>query len=302
MSSKPPCEVLDSLELLGAWPNCLYLLKGEEAMIVGGGMSWIAPALERQFAAMDFDLSRVRYLLITHSHFDHCGAGPYLKRKFPQAEILGSAYAQKVFSFGKPVRFIAEMNDRMLEISGAARGPEKLDLKFDGIRLDRLVADRDTMDLGKGITVRFLETPGHTRCSLSAYVPSLKVLFPSDAAAFPKFDGTGAAHPSPQYDFRLYRESLKKLASLDVEILAFEHHGFLRGAEARRFLAQAGERLEETRRRIAESIREPGGFESAVEEFAGEFREQTRFLFLPPEIQRSVAATGIRKIMETQGE
>jgi hypothetical protein len=66
LCSEPPCEILESLKLLGAWPNCLYLLKGKEAMIVGGGMSWVAPALEKQFAAMDFDFSRIRYLDITH--------------------------------------------------------------------------------------------------------------------------------------------------------------------------------------------------------------------------------------------
>ena len=302
MCSKPPLRILESLDLLGAWPNCLYLLKGEEAMIVGGGMSWIAPALEKQFAELDFDSSRIRYLVITHSHFDHCGAVPYLKRKFPRAKILASAYAQRVFSLRKAVQFIAAMNDRMLEISGAGKEAGTLDLKFDGIQLDQTVSDQDTMDLGKGITVRFLETPGHTQCSLSAYVPSLKALFPSDAAAFPKFDGTGAAHPSPQYDFQLYQGSLKKLAALEVEILAFEHHGFLRGDEAKRFLAQAGRRTEEDRKFVLENIRGSEDLEGVVQKLAEEFLEQTRFLFLPPEIQKSVAATVARKILETSRE
>jgi 2-aminobenzoylacetyl-CoA thioesterase len=299
--TEPPCKILDSLDLLGAWPNCLYLLKGEEAMIVGGGMSWIAPALERQFAAMDFDLSRVRYLLITHSHFDHCGAIPYLKKKFPQAGVLASAYAQRVFSLKKAVRFIAAMNDRMLGISGLGNEAGGFSLEFDGVRVDREISDRDTLDLGDGITVRFLETPGHTRCSLSAYVPSLKILFPSDAAAFPSFDGTGAAPSSPQYDYYLYRESLKKLAALEAEILAFEHHGFLRGAEVKRFFAQAEGRAEEDRKFILENVRRPEKFEAVVQKMAGDFWKQTRFLFLPPELQKSVAETVVRKILETRG-
>jgi glyoxylase-like metal-dependent hydrolase (beta-lactamase superfamily II) len=194
------------------------------------------------------------------------------------------------------------MNERMLEISGAAKEAGSLDMKFEGIQLDQTVSDQDTVDLGKGITVRFLETPGHTQCSLSAYVPSLRVLFPSDAAAFPTFDGTGAAHPSPQYDFRLYRESIKKLAALEVDTLAFEHHGFLQGAEAKQFLARAVERAEEDRRFIAENIRGPEDFEKVVQELAEDFLEQTRFLFLPPEIQKSVAATVVRKILETKEE
>jgi len=302
LCSEPPCEILESLELLGAWPNGLYLLQGNEAMIIGGGMSWVAPALEKQFSAMDFDLSRIRYLVITHSHFDHCGAVPYLKRKFPQAKILASAYAPRVFSLKKAVQFIAAMNDRMLEKTHADEEAGRLNLKFDGIQVDQTISDQDIVDLGNGITVRFLETPGHTQCSLAAYVPSLKIFFPSDAAAFPSFDGKGAAHPSPQYDFRLYLGSLKKLAALEVEILAFEHHGFLRGAEARQFLIQATGQAEENRKFITENIRRPEDFEPVVQKLAGDFLEQTRFLFLPPEIQKSVAATVVRKILEANRE
>ena len=298
MFSEPPCDISESLQLLGAWPNCLYLLKGEEAMIIGGGMSWIAPALENQFAAMDFDFSRIRYLVITHSHFDHCGAVPYLKRKFPQVKILASAYAQRVFSLKKAVQFIAAMNDRMLEISGAEREAGRLNLKFEGIQVDQTIVEGDLIDLGNGITVRFLETPGHTQCSLAASVPYLKILFPSDAAAFPTFDGKGLAHPSPQYDFRLFRESLKKLSALEVEILAFEHHGFLRGAEARQFLVRAMEKTEEDRKFITEKVQSPEGFETVVQKLAGDFLEQTRLPFLPPDIQKDVAATVVRKILE----
>jgi glyoxylase-like metal-dependent hydrolase (beta-lactamase superfamily II) len=302
LPSEPPVKIHEFLDLLGAWPNCLYLLKGKEAMIIGGAMSWVAPALEKQFAALDFDLSRIRYLAVTHSHFDHCGAVPYLKRKFPHGEILTSAYAERVFSLKKAVQFVAAMNDRMAEKTGAEKAGGGLDLKFDGFPVDRTIGDRDLIDLGKGITVRFLEVPGHTRCSVAAYVPSLKILFPSDSAAFPTFDGKGAALPSPQYDFRLYRESLKKLAALEAEILAFEHHGFLKGAEAKRFMEKAGARLEENRKFIIEKSRRPEDAEGLVRKLAGEFLEQTRFLFLPPEIQKSVAETVVRKVLETKEE
>ncbi|GAI18030.1 unnamed protein product, partial [marine sediment metagenome] len=74
-----PGKINDRIDFLGTRDLCLYLLKGKEAMIIGGAMSYIAPSLERQFSEMDFDLDRIRYLVIPHSHFDHCGAVPYLK-------------------------------------------------------------------------------------------------------------------------------------------------------------------------------------------------------------------------------
>jgi 2-aminobenzoylacetyl-CoA thioesterase len=299
---KEPGRVMDRLELLGTWQNCIYLLEGKETLIVGGGMNWIAPDLERQFAAVDLDLSRVRYLFITHSHFDHCGAVPYLKRKFPEIRILASAFAQRVFSLKKAVQFIAAMNERMIEKAGLSDEDKRLDLQFDGIRVDQVVKDQEILDLGDGVEVRFLEVPGHTQCSLAAYVPSLKLLFPSDSAAFPQHDGSGIVHPSPQYDFRLYQESLKKLSALDVETLAFEHHGFLRGAEARQFLIRAVEKAEEDKKFIAAKVQNQESFDEVVQKFSGEFREQARLPFLPPEIQKSVAETVVRKILQGGGE
>lgn len=88
---KEPGKVGDALHFLGAHPICLYLLKGEEAMIIGGGMSWVAPYLEQQLSAIELETENIRYLVVLHSHFDHCGAVPYLKKKV-------SAYAGTCFS------------------------------------------------------------------------------------------------------------------------------------------------------------------------------------------------------------
>jgi 2-aminobenzoylacetyl-CoA thioesterase len=302
MLIKGPKKILDPLEFLGTWPNCIYLLKGKEAMIVGGGMSWMAPDLEKQFAGMDFDLSNIRYLVITHSHFDHCGAVPYLKRKIPQIKILSSAYAKRVFSVKKAVQFIAAMNEKMVVKAGLSEKAKALNLQFDGIQVDQVVTEQDILNLGKSVEVRFLETPGHTQCSLAVYVPGLKILFPSDAAAFPTHDGSGIAHPSPQYDFRLYQESVQKLASLDVEILAFEHHGVLMGADAKQFLLRTIGKAEEDKKFILEKVQNQENMEEVVEKLSRDFMEQTRFPFLPPEIQRSVTETVVRKILEGKAE
>jgi 2-aminobenzoylacetyl-CoA thioesterase len=295
---KEPGNILEHLELLGTWQNCVYLLKGKEAMIIGGGMSWMAPQLEKQFAKIDFDLSRIQYLFITHSHFDHCGAVPYLKRKFPRIKILASTYAQRVFSLKKAVQFIAAMNERMNEIANLSEEEKGLNLQIEVIQVDQEVKDQDRVDLGDGIEVQILEVPGHTQCSLAAYVPSLKLLFPSDSAAFPRYDGTGISHPSAQYDFRLYQESLKKLADQEVEMLAFEHHGYLRGSEAKQFLTRAIEKAEEDRKFVREKVRDPKDLDEVAQKFADDFRDQTRLPFLPPEIRRSVAETVVRKILQ----
>ena len=128
MLIKEPGKITERIDFLGTWENCLYLLKGKEAMIIGGGMSWIAPALEKQLSAMDFDLKKIKYLVIPHSHFDHCGAVPYLKRKFPHIQIVASAYSKEVFSKEMAVDFIAGINKEMIEKFGLQNEYERLNL------------------------------------------------------------------------------------------------------------------------------------------------------------------------------
>lgn len=201
-------------------------------------MSWVTPALEKQLDVLNLDPARVRYLFITHSHFDHCGAVPYLKRRFPQAQVLASAYAQKVLTNPKVVEFIATRNEELIARLGLQGEQKRLNAQFDGIQVERAVAEGDTLDLGEGIEARVLAVPGHSQCALAVYVPALKALFPTDAAPFPNEDGRRISYPSPQYDFSLYKASLKKLASLDVDLCAFEHHGVFKGAEAVKILSR----------------------------------------------------------------
>lgn len=292
-----PGKVTDRLDFLGTRKNCLYLLRGKQAMIIGGGMSWVAPSLERQFSIMDFQLDKVKYLVIPHSHFDHCGAVPYLKRKFPHIQILASAYSQEVFSKEKVVNFIADVNKQMIDKLGLQHEYERLNLKFDGIQVDRVVVDKDIIDLGDGIEVHFIEVPGHSKCSIAAYIPKLRAIFPSDAAPFPTDDGKGLSYPSPQYDFSLYDKSLKKLAFYDVEICAFDHHGVFLGDQAKKVLYQGLQQVEDYKNYVIEQYKRIGDLDKLAQKIALEFIEKNKFDFITVELMTAVAKAELRSVL-----
>lgn len=294
---RQPGKVSDRLVFLGTTDNCLYFLKGNEAMIIGGGMSWIAPSLEKQFLELDFVPGMLRYLVVSHSHFDHCGAVPYLKRKFPDIQILASAYSEKVFSKEKVVNFIAAANKYMIDRLGLQKEYERLNLEFDGIKVDRVVGENDVIDLGDNITVQFLEVPGHTKCSIATYVPGLKALFPSDAAPPPTDDAEGVFFPGPQYDFGMYKQSLERLASCDIEICAFEHYGVVIGEEARKVLQSGLRQTDKFKELVIQLYRTTGDLNQTVERAAAETIHKNMFDFMDNEIQVTVLTTVIRKIL-----
>ena len=294
---REPGKVNGRLDFLGTSDICLYLLRGKEAMIIGGGMSFIAPSLETQFSKIDLEPNKLRYLVVSHSHLDHCGAVPYLKRKFPYIQILASAHSEKVFAKEKAVNFIAVANKQMIDRLGLQSEYERLNLKFDGIHVDRVVNENDVIDLGDGIEVHFLEVPGHTQCSIATYVPKLKALFPSDAAPPPTDDASGLFFPGPQYDFAMYKQSMERLASCEVEICAFEHYGAVTGEQARQILQEGLSQTERLGNRIIKLYQQTGNLDETIERAATEILQRNQFNFMDREIQVTVLSTAIRKIL-----
>jgi glyoxylase-like metal-dependent hydrolase (beta-lactamase superfamily II) len=295
---REPGKISDRLDFLGTSENCLYLLRGRDMMIIGGGMSWIAPSLEAQFSKMDFEPQKLKYLVVSHSHFDHCGAVPYLKRKFPHVQILASAYSKKIFATGKAVNFIATADKHVIDKLGLQSEYERLNLKFDGIHVDRVVKENDITDLGDDIEIHFMEVPGHTQCSIAAYVPKLKALFPADAVPPPTDNTEALFFPGPQYNFGMYKQSMERLANLEVEIFASEHYGVVTGDQARQILQEGLRQTERLENRIIKLYRQTGNFDETVQKAAAEVLPSNELDFMSSELQLTVLRTVIRRILE----
>jgi len=241
---KEPGKINDNLEFLGTHDSCVYLLKGNDYMIIGGGVAAVAPVLDKQLSELEIEPEKVKYLLIPHSHFDHCGAFPYLKQRFPHITTIASAYAAEILVKEKVIDTITQLNKRIIDVMGLQAEYEKLKLKFNGIKVDYIVKENDIVDLGNEIEVHIIEAPGHTKCSIAAYVPKLQALFPSDSVPLPSGDGDQPTLlPSPQFSYNLFQKTVEKLADYEVKICAFEHQGVFVGEQAKQILMDG---LEET--------------------------------------------------------
>jgi glyoxylase-like metal-dependent hydrolase (beta-lactamase superfamily II) len=57
-------------------------LRGEDGfLVINGGLSYIVPDVLKQMEDVGIDEGRITKLLILHSHFDHVGIVPFLKRR-----------------------------------------------------------------------------------------------------------------------------------------------------------------------------------------------------------------------------
>lgn len=295
------CKLAEGLYLLGEKQCLVYLIRGKEAMIMGGGMNWVVPLLEQQLASFEIPAADIKYLVIQHSHFDHCGAVPYLKRKYPGLKILATGAAKNILAKPKVITYIEAVNKLIIDAYGMQDQYEKLGLQIDAISIDETVSDATVIDLGGGVEVHFIEAPGHSSCTVAGYVPKLKAIFPTDASPCPIGSIEKLARPSPQYDFTLYKQSLGKLLSYDVEICGFDHFAAVTGSDARKVLQNGLEQSIAFENRVIGLHKQGIDLESIARQLAREAMEADSFDFMSEDLMMPIARAEVRNILKSSG-
>ena len=159
--------------------NC-YLLEDEKAHVA----AVIDPGDEagRILQVIEDDGVDVKYILLTHGHYDHTTAVPELHQALPQAEI----YIHKADANGA--------GSRLFPLAGQIP-----DLKF--------YDEGDTLALGD-MTIQVLHTPGHSKGSVTLKVGD--VLFCGDTL----FAGSCGRTDLAGGSYAEIMASLKKLGQL----------------------------------------------------------------------------------------
>lgn len=207
-----------------------FVIVGDKTALVDTGVPPIAPELYQSVREV-LDDRPLDYVLLTHSHYDHCGSIPYLKRKYPGLKVIGSALAKKVITKPEARTFMTKLSKETEDILDfrANHPGEDISLDTDLLDVDIVVAEGDTVDLGKGITLKVYETPGHTRDAISFYMEPDRVLFAGESVG--AYAGEYGVQANYLSDYEAYMDSLAKVAALPIEMIGLPHHGLLTGRE-----------------------------------------------------------------------
>jgi len=176
-------------------------------------------------------------VFISHVHWDHCGAVASLKDAFPSMKVAMSPRAGEILKRRNAVLQMESLNAGVRPIIAALPeiDPVRLiDRPFQPFKADIELKDGQIIELGQGLTVEALSTPGHTRDHMSYYIPEKKILIASEACGC--LDGADKVIVEFLADYDLYLSSLKRLAELPVEMLCQGHRlVFLGRDEVRAF-------------------------------------------------------------------
>jgi glyoxylase-like metal-dependent hydrolase (beta-lactamase superfamily II) len=294
-----PGKVNERITLLGAPESCFYHLDGgREAVLIGGGMAYLAPRILPQIEAFAVDVKKITKLIVLHTHFDHCGLVPYLKKLWPWIKVAASEKGRSRLSDPRVTQTIAASNQMAVARAGLDEEATGLGFEFTGIEVQQALKEGDRLVCGD-VAIDILEVPGHSSCSIAAYVPEEKALFVSDAAGVHYKDFVFAAGNS-NYD--LYQKSLRRMAAYPVKTVLLEHYGAAVGEEARTLLAKAIEAAEITRASIEKTYRLTRDVSKTTEAISRFVLARSPDYFLDKEILSMVIGQMVKFIAKAQEE
>jgi metallo-beta-lactamase class B len=166
-----PVPIAGPLHFVGTKGLGAFLFATPEGhVLMNTGMPSSGPTIEASIRKLGFEPEEIRYLINGHAHVDHAGAFAYMKRLAPRAVV-------------------AVMDQEVANMESGGRNDFKYgdDFAYEGVKVDRVLRDGDTIRVGSVRLTGHL-TPGHTKGS-TTWVATIVVAGKPLVVAFP--DGAG---------------------------------------------------------------------------------------------------------------
>ncbi len=197
-------------------PNVFLIRDGNEAAFIDSGFGDDASFEARTAALAELKDVRLKYIIITHHHYDH-SSGAHRLREATGAQIV--VHTDEEALLLEPPTDHGDMEIPEDQKEAREQAKKWMAEAAKAAPADLRVEDGQVLEVGS-LHLRCVHAPGHTAGHLCIFLEEGRVLFAGDNVLGV---GTAAIAPPPHGDMGEYVRSLRKMQSLDAELLAPGH-------------------------------------------------------------------------------
>jgi len=203
--------------------GAVYLVGSKETLLIDCGTRAEAPRVVR--ALRQLNSFPPDNIVFTHSHDDHCQGIHYIRK---EAEKEGKSI--NVMASHDAIPLLEDQS--WLKVFD----PEE---HYENIKDVNPIKEGEVIDL-KGLTLKILSTPGHSKDHIAILDEKNKNLFVGDLLGLKLGDNAFVPPFMPPYwDTEAFYSSIKKLRGIHYESICLAHFGLIYDAEAKNLLNEA---------------------------------------------------------------
>jgi len=230
--------------------HSVYLLNEEKKTLVDTGPPSSASVVLDGMRKVGIRPEDIAYIIVTHIHLDHAGGAGILLKDMPQAQVIVHHRGAK--HLAEP----AELIEGATRVQGAeiiAQYGEVVPIEPHRMQT---VCDNDTIKLGEGQVLDFIDAPGHAPHELCIYERRNGGIFAGDALGLYFTEGQVLlpCHPPPSFDLEECINTIQRLMKLNASMIYFAHFGA--SNQAQETLQLAIDRLRIYGNIVAEAFKE----------------------------------------------
>ncbi|MFX1295922.1 MAG: MBL fold metallo-hydrolase [Promethearchaeota archaeon] len=232
-------QVVDGVYLIdiGIWgiekQMAIYIIKSSDlTALIDTGTKKESKTVLRELQSLGITLD---YIIVTHSHIDHCGAIYQIAKNFPNATICIPNLAQDL------KKEYAKKSKRL-----GFSNPLKL------------LKEESVIKLDSNFILKVLETPGHIADHLSILDLKHQILFVGDACGSHHL-GKNFSRPTayaPYFNHEAYINSLLRFQEINPKGLGIASYGFATHENAKNCIQSAINDYHNWKQSVIEIIRE----------------------------------------------